>query len=482
MIGACNHGGSGVEASEVPSVLVAIASYGTAQDPYLRRVLAEYRKLHLPVRIVVLTDRPKAAAGAELKVGLPSHNTYSLPFAHKPLFAENRDRFDLFIFAEDDVLITRRQIDAFLAAQRLLRDDEVGGFVRSETNSAGQRFITSIHHHFRWLPGSVVERGGEVFAELSNHHSGCFMVTRAQLRKAIESGGFLVPPHAEKYGMLETAASDLYTQCGFRRLLCVSRIQDFIVPHLPNKYYPHMGIATEELEEQLCALRDVHDRKTWQGKLFEPESRAPGFRWSKDLYERADEPLLGLLSPSARSVVSVGCGWGENELWLKRNGREVCAVPVDVVFAALVRKRGIRTVEGPLDRVIASLCGERFGAALLADCLHLVPEPVEWLRQVAGLVDPDGQVVASVPYTCSLTAWINDWRSGRRRPRAPRFQSTGVHPVTPRHLRDWCRQAGLRCVRIIPDFENHRREIMRWLGPAAASRWFFIARRDHSKP
>src|SRR5690606_29799827 len=62
--------------SETRSVLVAIASYGTKQDHFLERVVAEFRRLPMPTRVVVLSDRPKPAFGAEVVAGLPSRNTY----------------------------------------------------------------------------------------------------------------------------------------------------------------------------------------------------------------------------------------------------------------------------------------------------------------------------------------------------------------------------------------------------------------------
>lgn len=462
--------------------LIAIASYGTAQDGYLAELIAEFRKVaRIRPRVVVLSNLRKAVDGAEVAVGLPSRNPYSLPFAHRKLFAEHAREYDLFIYSEDDTLIGARQIEAFLEVQERLEEDEIAGFIRSEHDGAGRRFITSIHHHFRWRPDSVVERGGELFASLTNEHSGCFMVTRKQLERAIASGGFLVLPHAERYGMLETAASDIYTQCGLRRLICLSRIEDFIVPHLPNKYFTRMGIPIEELELQARTLRELYTNGGWRGKLFEPESGAPDFRWSKDLYERPDEQLLGAIPATAKSVLSVGSGWGGNEAWLSRQGLEVCAVPMDAVFEAALRQRGIRTAAGPLDGALAGLGGERFDAVLLADVLHLAGNPVEWLRRLGGVLAPGGAVIASVPNTGDFSLKIRDWREGRARGLASERNGTGPHQVNIQRLRNWCRQAGLVATRISPLLDGSERPWRRWgvalMGASLASRFILIASR-----
>ncbi|HEY5705666.1 MAG TPA: methyltransferase domain-containing protein [Terrimicrobiaceae bacterium] len=462
-----------------PSVLVALASYGTAQDHYLERVIAEYRKLKMRTRVLVLSDKDKPVRDAEVVAGLPSRDPHSLPFAHRRVFAENAQEYDLFIYAEDDTLLTERHVDAFLSTQAKLEADEILGFVRSETSPEGQKYITSIHHHFRWRPETVVERHDDLFAQLTNLHSGCFMVTRRQLLQAIASGGFLVEPHAERYGMLEAAATDLFTQCGLRRMVCVSRIDDFIVPHLPNKYYANMGIPIEDLQFQAKVLCNRYRTRTWNGALFNVESSAPDFRWSKVLYE-PDPELLGEIPSSIKSVLSVGCGSGVDEIRLSRLGVNVCAVPLDGVFGAKLRRDGIRTVEGPIDRAIADLNGERFDAVMLADVLHLVEDPSAWLRKLRLALLPGALLIASVANTCEPASWIRDCLSGRNRPLVPTFQTSGLQAVSVKRLRRWFREAAYDIQRIVPVMEGSRillRKIgLKALEPALATRFIVKAR------
>lgn len=453
-----------------PSILVVIASYGVSQDRFLKRLLAEYGSFRARTRVVVLSNtHKKQADGATVMVGLPSPNPYSLPFAHRKVFAENLDRHDLFIYSEDDTLIAERQVDAFLKAQERLQDNEIAGFIRSETDPDGRCFITSIHHHFRWEPESIVERGGELFASLSNQHSGCFIATREHLRRAIESGGFLVPPHAERYGMLETAASDLYTQCGLRRLISLSHIEDFIVPHLPNKYYRHMGIPLEEVKMQTEALAALWRNGGWTGKLYEPCANARGFRGAKDLYERADQALLAAI-PAGR-VLSVGCGSGANELELVRRGYDVTVVPIDEVFGSVLRARGLRVVCGPFPRFLYALRQERFNTIVLDNVLHLVAEPAEWLKQLGSVLASDGQLVAAVANTREVCALIGDRRSG--------VASHFLHDISPARLTRWCRQAGLKRVAVEGKLDGSRHPARRWAAAAApplfASRFLLTA-------
>jgi 2-polyprenyl-3-methyl-5-hydroxy-6-metoxy-1,4-benzoquinol methylase len=424
----------------------------------------------MPCRIVVLSDRPKCVSGAEVSAGLPSSNPLSLPFAHRKLFAENVDKFDVFIYTEDDTLFTLANVKAFLEVQNYLAEDEIAGFLRSETSPAGRHYITSIHHHFRWLPESVQQRGSEVFAELSNHHSGCYIATRKQIKAAIASGGFLVSPHAETYGMLETAASDIHRQCGLKRLICISRIRDFVVPHLPNKYFPDMGIPVEQLELQIRALKEVHRSGGWRGSLFEPSTRLPGFRCSKNLYDKPDQTLIRRLPRCAKTVLSIGASSGELEEHLTKLGVCVKAIAVDSVFARTLRERGLDALEGPLEEAVKALRSKHFDAILMWDILHLADDPVKWLQTVRSLLGQGGRVIARVDKTVEMWSWLKDVYDGNGHSPLPTHHRTGVHAISKRRLRQWCEATNLEVLELLPVIESPNRRRLGWLasGPIEA--------------
>ena len=135
--------------------------------------------------IVVLSNIPKELGpGIEVKVGLPSKNPWSLPFAHKKLFAERANDYDLFIYSEDDTLITENNIKAFLDVTRILPEHEIAGFLRYEFDTLGKKYYSTVHSHFHWIPGSVKRIGDYSFARFTNDHSACYLLTR----EAIENG------------------------------------------------------------------------------------------------------------------------------------------------------------------------------------------------------------------------------------------------------------------------------------------------------
>src|ERR1700686_355548 len=119
-------------------ILVALASYGTSNDHYLLRLVEEYRAMSFDGDIVILSNLKKQLApDIETLVGLPNRNPWSLPFPHKKLFADRLEKYDLFVYSEDDMLITEKNLRAFLEISTTLREDEIAGFIRIEKGSNG---------------------------------------------------------------------------------------------------------------------------------------------------------------------------------------------------------------------------------------------------------------------------------------------------------------------------------------------------------
>ncbi len=70
-------------------ILVAIASYGKGNDRYLAQVVQEYRSMPFDIDIIMVSNLPKeVGSGVEVVVGLPDKAPWSLPFAHKAIFAK----------------------------------------------------------------------------------------------------------------------------------------------------------------------------------------------------------------------------------------------------------------------------------------------------------------------------------------------------------------------------------------------------------
>ena len=232
-------------------VLTVIASYRHRNDLHLDKVVREWRLMPWYTDIVVLGGVRPLTSMVEFAASHHGDNLpRGLPFDARPIFADRPD-YDLYVYSEDDVLITERNVRAFLWASLLLPDGEISGMIRYEQSPERVNF-PDVHGGFHWDPS--VKRGVHLFAHFTNEHAGCYLLLRRQLQMVIDSGGFLVAPHDRMdlgYGMLESGATDPYSQCGLKKMLCVSRLRDFAVHHLPNTYLHCLGTEHRVLERQI---------------------------------------------------------------------------------------------------------------------------------------------------------------------------------------------------------------------------------------
>jgi 2-polyprenyl-3-methyl-5-hydroxy-6-metoxy-1,4-benzoquinol methylase len=463
-------------------ILVGIANYGMRNDGYLRRLIEEYRKMEYAVDLAVFSNVKKdLGPGIEVIVGVPSRNPWSLPFAHKRVFAERANDYDLFIYSEDDTLITQRNVEAFLRAAQVLPSNEIAGFLRTEAGADGRRYFSTVHSHFHWDPSSVCKRGECVFAYFSNEHSACYMLTREQLKRAIDSGGYLVEPHEGKYHMLETAATDPYTACGMGKMICISQFEDFVLPHLPNKYVGRLGLEEGEMYRQVEALLAIARGERAATTLLDVETKARHQKWSKLYYEPCNDAALSLVPQEARKVLSIGCGLGLTEKELVRRGVRVVALPLDSVIASCAEAHGIEVVLGDWQSAPSRLNGDRFDCILIFDILHLLPDPVSALAAFTHLLSPQGRILVAAP-NFSYLPYV--WRRMRRDAQFTKlshYGKSGLNVTNRRVMRRWLKACGLdteRMVGIVP-------ERWRGLGNLAwgttealfSSEWIAVARR-----
>ena len=425
-------------------LLVVIASYGQKNLPFLQRILQRYHSMSMMVDTIVCSERPKEL-GRDVKVvvGLPSRNPWSLPFAHKAIFAENVERYDLFVYSEDDIEVTEDQIRAFLAAVPAMEPNEIPGYLRYEVSPDGTRLLTDVRDAFHWKPETIERRGEHTIAEFTNEHAGFYVVTQSQLRRAIASGGFLKEPYEGRYGLPETAATDPYTSCGFRKVICISALENFLIRHMSNQYVGQLDVPLASFEEQIQTLTQIRDNLHPATTLWEFEPKSWHSWWGKGYYEKADDELLAMVPGDAQTILSIGCGWGAAEARLKERGAAVTALPLDSVIGAVAAKRGVEVVHGTWDQCLEALGKRQFGCVLVPNLLHLLPSPGDVLRQCVRFVRAGGTMVLSgpnfdrVPWLVKRVFGAGELRNLRH------FELSGINVCGPGTLAKAIKNAGL---------------------------------------
>jgi SAM-dependent methyltransferase len=431
-------------------ILAAIASYGTSNDRYLKRLIDEYRSMSFEIDIVVMSNlEKKPAPDIETMVGMPNKNPWSLPFLHKKLFVERIEQYDLFLYSEDDMLVTERNLRAFLDVSMVLQEGEVAGFLRVERDQNSRANYPEIHGFFHWDPASIRSRGKYTLARFTNEHAAFYVLTRRQLQRAIESGGFLVEPHEGKYDLLCSAATDPYTQCGLVKLIPVSHLDDFTIRHLSDRYIGKLGADESELSEHVSAILQLAAAEHRPEPLLNTETKLWRGMYSKNYYDPVAKDIISMVPSHGRSVLSIGCGWGATESRLAEGGTRVVAVPLDPIIGSSITKRGVEPVFGSFQDAKAKLGLEKFDCVLFLNVLHLVRNPVEVLRMFGDCLSPGATVIIQTPNMLSIPVV---WKSISRSPRLQifgSFDSTGVHRTSLRRVRDWCSKSGLRMEKAI---------------------------------
>jgi glycosyltransferase involved in cell wall biosynthesis len=242
--------------------LVAIASYGAQKSPHLPVLLNAYREMGVSV-VVNTPNRVDLGPGVKVVTGLPDpNNPWSLTWAHKHLFSAALDSFDHFLYVEDDILVSAENIRAWMDAAPHLRPYEVAAFVRYEVDSQGRLSYPDMHDFYYWDITSVEKRGPYRIAKFSNLHSGCYLLSKSQLKHCLKSKYVRPVERSAKYGYPETAATDPFGICALSKVTVISfqHTAKFLVHHLGDKYVGQgKGLDDETFQEHLGTLNAVQE-------------------------------------------------------------------------------------------------------------------------------------------------------------------------------------------------------------------------------
>jgi 2-polyprenyl-3-methyl-5-hydroxy-6-metoxy-1,4-benzoquinol methylase len=367
-----------IKANPSLRVLVAIVSYGDKNNAYLDEILESYSYFPWQVDVIVFSNIEKdLGKRAKLIIAQPpTEHPHSFPYLHRQLFKDQVNNYDLFIYSEDDILITQNNIEAFLSISPLLPDQCVPGFLRYEVDQHNQVYMPDIHSTFHWSPHSVEKIHDFVFAQFTNKHSASYILTQASLQLAIASGNYHSQPVPSRYGILESAASDLFENwgCQLKKVICISHIDHFLIHHLPNKYINKLGTMKKEMDLQIESLIQLASNNTGlQTQLFDPETKILFRLFDKTYYPRktAYESFLKFISPGKR-ILSIGCVNGNLEKHLLGSGHAVTAIPMDNVIGALARHNSIEVLEPDFDKAATYLKGKKFDCIIFNDVLNHV--------------------------------------------------------------------------------------------------------------
>ena len=378
-------------------ILIAIASYGNKNDNYLNTLLQSLREISYEKDIIVQSNIEKNLGDdIQCLIGLPNADPRSLVFAHRQLFIDNLNNYDLFLYTENDILITQQNIEAFLDISKMLPENQVLGFVRYEVNQENEIQLTDIHYQYHWTTKSVQCVQSKIFAQLNNYHSACYLLTQSQLSRAIQSGNYdNFPRISGSGGILEAASADPFIDCGLEKVICLSDIDRFLVQHLPNNYIDKWGLNIKQLKLQIEAMKEIANGDLINSFLLEDQTKLLIRGFDKKYLNNCDQDVLKKIGLGRRKILSVGCGDGSTEEKLLQMGHDVTAIPLDSIIAAIAKGKEIEVLTPDVEQSLDDLSSRKFDYILFLETLQYIAEPEMFLQKFLHILKKNGTIIAT---------------------------------------------------------------------------------------
>jgi hypothetical protein len=175
-------------------------------------------------------------------------------------------------------------------------------------------------------------------------------------------------------------------------VICLSRIDDFLLHHLPNQYLGRYGLLFEDMHAQVQRIIELADE---QGlcSVIPDGTGLDAWQFEKPYYGKADESVLQLVPDHARRVLSVGTTEAETERALQETGRTVDAIPLDPYVAVFAERKGLHCLDATWQALMEMPPEHRYDLVLLSDLLSYAEDPVALLRICRKHVSAQGYVL-----------------------------------------------------------------------------------------
>lgn len=228
------------------NVLAVLVNYGTEQINYLKIVINTLKSFEkYNVSIIVNSNVPLNIHNID-KVNIIKLSNYQLlPLTCRKTIWENKNKYDIFLYGENDHLFLEEHIDKYLEYTSILPNDRIAGLIQYEECSDGNRFYPAYHAKYDWDKKSIEIHDGKVFAHFTNIHQATFIITNDQLIEIGKTQDFTKflknNPHnnavqSRGYSVKCQVNTDIYQYCGMKKLICISEFSKNQIRHLPNLY------------------------------------------------------------------------------------------------------------------------------------------------------------------------------------------------------------------------------------------------------
>ncbi len=266
-------------------ILVALVSYGTNQDKfsfdlhkrnyfnqdnYMFTVLNEWdnidtTKYEVDLKLYI-TDDVDISKYPNINIEKLIYNpdiTDLLTWQYRDLFIKEKDNYDLFIYNENDMLITQNHLDLLLRLTPDLPERSAIGFLRYEVKD-GKKYLIDLPFGPPQKIQLAEQYKDTIYISPVNTNQSCHILTKNQLNTLVEEDLYTptndnprnyfrdgsVHPQATKWwnptfyqgdrnGYIRcktSSAAEPYSTGRFKRLIDIKYYDELLIHHLSNDY------------------------------------------------------------------------------------------------------------------------------------------------------------------------------------------------------------------------------------------------------
>lgn len=221
-------------------ILISLSSYGSKNLQYLNQVLDVYKSYkNYNVTIDVHCTVPLERNDINQII---HDNPDTTCLFHRQDFIREQDNYDLFLFAEYDMLIQEHCIDTFIKYDKLLPFDYCLGFIRYENTPEGVPYLIDLWKNiigYNYIHDNNIKIQNNKYFSLSNVHQACYILPKNKLKYIIEHTNFNIES-LNGYGP-ELASSGIFQRWPIGPNGLINKVFPFNQDDLEKCFIHHMA-------------------------------------------------------------------------------------------------------------------------------------------------------------------------------------------------------------------------------------------------
>lgn len=230
--------------------MICICNYGIVQLEYFKKQLNEFSNIknyNIELFVQSTVDNSELYKNCPLTIHetLYSDIKFDLSRKHREIIVDNKDKFDYFIYTENDILLTQDNVDYLIEYSKKFSDTYyVPVLLRYEKLDDITYLIDSDPCHSWCFPGhegktinKYVDHNGEMVYVPTNPHQACFFLSKKNIELLLEKNLFSgsVDRIHPAWGVLETMASNVYMMNVLEKFIPIDSFEKCLIRHISNR-------------------------------------------------------------------------------------------------------------------------------------------------------------------------------------------------------------------------------------------------------